>query len=425
MREEGNTLVIPVLEETLVLEKKLLLREEIRITRTRREQRRREHVPLRRECAVIERLPASDHMSATENEVDQPSGGQHAAAIQPDRRLTMATTTFVAVFDNYSDAQNAKTDLGSTGIPDSDIRITANESSGASMEHVGVRSAEQDDDASFGERVAHFFRSLFGSDDTEDHAGHYSEAVRRGSCVLTVVLQGDLAQADTVTDILRRHDAIDIEDRAEQWRGRGWTEYDASAQPLTAEQLEQERQLTMRPVVEAGSDAAATVGAATESARAGTATAGATGQETTLPVIEEQLKVGKREVRGGGVRVYTRTTERPVEEQVNLREERATVERRPVDRPVSETDSVGFQDKTLEVRETMEEPVVSKTARVVEEVVVGKEVRERTETVGDIVRRTDVEIEQLGSDEEADIQHAQIKTGTDSDKPSSSKSRNS
>jgi len=92
---------------------------------------------------------------------------------------------------------------------------------------------------------------------------------------------------------------------------------------------------------------------------------------------------------------------------------------------VSDTDAIGFQDKTIEVRETMEEPVISKTARVVEEVVVGKEVRERTETVGDIVRRTDVEIEQLGSDEEADIQRASTKAEADNDKPSSSRGRNS
>jgi len=431
MREEGDTLIIPVLEETLVLEKKLLLREEVRLTRTRRELRRREQIPLRREYAVIERLPPSAQISATEPEADQLRGGQDTAAIQPDRRLTMATTTFVAVFDNYSDAQNAKTDLATTGIPDSDVRITTNESSGASLEHVGERSAEADDGASFGERVAHFFRSLFGSDDDEEHVGHYSEAVRRGSCVLTVVVRDDVAQADTVTDILRRHDAIDIEDRAEQWRTQGWTGYDPAAAPLTAEQLEQERQYSQRPVVEAGSDAATTVGAAMDPARDITATGSAatgtatTGQETTLPVIEEELKVGKREVRSGGVRVFTRTTERPVEEQVTLREERATVERRPVDRPVSAADAAGFQDKTIEVRETVEEPVVSKTARVVEEVVVGKDVRERTETVADVVRRTDVEIERLGADEEDDVQRARTNIGGDSDKPGLNPGRNS
>jgi stress response protein YsnF len=45
----------------------------------------------------------------------------------------------------------------------------------------------------------------------------------------------------------------------------------------------------------------------------------------------------------------------------------------------------------LEVRETAEEPVVSKTAHVVEEVIVGRETTERTETVRDTVRREDVE----------------------------------
>jgi len=424
MREEGDTLVIPVLEETLVLEKKLLLREEVRLTRTRRQVRHREHVPLRREHARIERVPHPAYTSAAEKEVDQLRGGQHTAALQPDRRLTMATTTFVAVFDNYSDAQGAKEDLARAGIPDSDIHLTANES-GVASEHVSLRGADHDDDVSFGQRVAHFFRSLFGSDDDDDYTGHYSEAVRRGSCVLTVVMPDDVGQTDAITDILRRHGAIDIDDRVEQWRSRGWTGYDPAAQPLTTDELEQERQYTMRPTVEAGSDAAASVGTATDSARGAVGNVRDSGDEATLPVIEEELKVGKREVRRGGVRVYTRTTERPVEEQVNLREERATVERRPVDRPVSDADSAAFQDKTIEVRETVEEPVVSKTARVVEEVLIGKEVRERTETVGDIVRRTDVEVEQLSSDAQADVQGMPTRTGAESDQPGSSRGRKS
>jgi uncharacterized protein (TIGR02271 family) len=83
---------------------------------------------------------------------------------------------------------------------------------------------------------------------------------------------------------------------------------------------------------------------------------------------------------------------------IRLRAERATIERRPVDRPASEADFANFKEGTIEVRETTEEPVVAKTARVVEEVVVGKEVQERTETVADTVRRTDVEIERMGAD---------------------------
>ena len=45
-------------------------------------------------------------------------------------------------------------------------------------------------------------------------------------------------------------------------------------------------------------------------------------QETeTIPVVEEQLKVGRRTVQRGGVRVYARTVEQPVEENILLREE--------------------------------------------------------------------------------------------------------
>ena len=117
--------------------------------------------------------------------------------------------------------------------------------------------------------------------------------------------------------------------------------------------------------------------------------------EVAIPVVEEDISVGKREVEGGGVRVQQRVEETPVREQVNLREEQVRVERRPVDQPVDATSaSDAFQEGSFEVRERREEAVVDKQARVVEEVVVGKEVRDRTETVEDTVRRTDVDVQE-------------------------------
>jgi uncharacterized protein (TIGR02271 family) len=118
--------------------------------------------------------------------------------------------------------------------------------------------------------------------------------------------------------------------------------------------------------------------------------------ETTIPVVEEELQVGKREVERGGVRVESRVEERPVTEEVQLREERVHVERRPVDRPVTDADAA-FREGTLEVTERAEEAVVGKTARVVEEVVVGKQVEEHTETVRDTVRRTDVDVQEVNT----------------------------
>ena len=88
-----------------------------------------------------------------------------------------------------------------------------------------------------------------------------------------------------------------------------------------------------------------------------------------------------------------RVIETPVEEQVTLREERVNVERRPVNREVTDADLAAMQDQTIEMTARAEEAVVAKRARVIEEVVVRKEAQDRTETVRDTVRRTDVNVE--------------------------------
>jgi uncharacterized protein (TIGR02271 family) len=129
-----------------------------------------------------------------------------------------------------------------------------------------------------------------------------------------------------------------------------------------------------------------------------TATQNLSGGDTTrIPVVEEELQVGKRQVQRGGVRVYQRVRETPVNESVQLREEHVHVERHPVDQPATSADLDAIKEGAIELRETAEEAVVSKTARVVEEVVVGKEVTEQTKDINDTVRRTDVEVEQLGA----------------------------
>lgn len=121
-----------------------------------------------------------------------------------------------------------------------------------------------------------------------------------------------------------------------------------------------------------------------------------TGTSRAIPVVEEQLKIGKREVQRGGVRIFSRVVETPVNESIGLREEHVNVERRPVDQPISTTDATAFKEQSIEMRESAEEAVVQKSARVVEEVRVGKEVSERTEQISDTVRHTEVEVEQLG-----------------------------
>jgi uncharacterized protein (TIGR02271 family) len=112
-----------------------------------------------------------------------------------------------------------------------------------------------------------------------------------------------------------------------------------------------------------------------------------------IPVVDEDLQVGKRQVEHT-VRILTRVTEKPVEETIQLREERVNVERRPANRAPTAADKASFKEGTYEVTATAEEAVISKQAHVVEEVVVGKQATERTETVRDTVRRTNVDVDE-------------------------------
>lgn len=123
--------------------------------------------------------------------------------------------------------------------------------------------------------------------------------------------------------------------------------------------------------------------------------------ETSIPVVAEELVVAKRAVDQGGVRVYRRVVEIPVEQSINLREEHVTMERRPVDRAVIDTD-LAFGDRLIELTETAEEAVISKSSHVVEEVLVSKQASEHVETIHDTVRKTEVEIEQVPATEAFD-----------------------
>jgi len=118
----------------------------------------------------------------------------------------------------------------------------------------------------------------------------------------------------------------------------------------------------------------------------------------TVQVVEEELEVGKRKVATGGVRVTSSVSEVPVEETVTLREEKVEAERKNVDRKLSpEEAEAAFRGRTVEATGTREEAEVSKQARVVGEVSIGKQTKEREETVRDTVRRTEVDVEQIAA----------------------------
>lgn len=266
----------------------------------------------------------------------------------------------ISLFDDYKIAEQVVEDLVNNGFLDNDIHVTGHSAKGkysTDYDHQKLGNHLGD------EGVPH------------EEAGYYAEGVRRGSTLITVSAADEWA--DKAADIMRRYEVVDIDSRVDAWRNEGWTGYDSEATAYTTDQMDKERE---------------SYGAQK------TATRTMDEAEVKIPVTEESLKVGKRAVRSGGVRIHTHVVEKPVTETVALREEHVSVERRPVNRPVSDSELTGaFKEEVIETEEYREETVVSKEAHVVEEVVVGKHATQHEETVRDTVRRTDVEVEQIGA----------------------------
>jgi len=203
----------------------------------------------------------------------------------------------------------------------------------------------------------------------EEEAGYYAEGIRRGSTLVSVSTN-DETMIDRAVNIFERHNAIDIDRRVEEWRKSGWTGYDPNAKMLNKEVPVQQAAPPKPTKPVPVSPSASTTAQPARTAQASTTTRQTSENATAIPVVEEQLQVGKRAVPGGAVRVYSHMTEKPVQEQVQLRDEQVKVERRPVNRAASEADLNAFKEEVVEVHENREEAVVAKQARVVEEVVV-------------------------------------------------------
>ena len=270
----------------------------------------------------------------------------------------MNEETVVAVYDTAVHAQAAVSDLRAANVPESAISVHADGATGGSMQSGATGAGLMQADSG---REQGFWASLFGGEPDHD-TSVYDRSVQGGSSVVTVRVPE--AQVGRVTQILENHSPIDIDDRA---TGYGLTQTTTTQTPI------------MPPPVRD------TMGT--------TSTAGTTGTPGTIQLSEEQIAIGKRVVNRGGTRIRRFVVEVPVEEQVTLRDEKVTLERRPVMDGRPATDS--FSDKAIEMTATSEEAVVSKTARVVEEVGLRREATERVETIRDTVRKEDVKVEQL------------------------------
>jgi len=269
-----------------------------------------------------------------------------------------ATRTITAFFNNREDAVAAVQRLQTAGIPRSDINLV--EGSGSSA------SATSQEGGGFWETLKDLFLP-----DEDRHT--YAEGLRRGGHLVTV--RAAETHYERALDILDDEGTIDIDERAASWRNEGWSP-----------QASQDRGGSSTSAYRAGGE--------TRSAnlRSGVSPDSSANREEVIPVTEEELRIGKRDVSHGRVRVRSYVVEKPVQEQVNLRQEHVRVERRPTDRVMTGNEDA-FRERTIEAEERAEEAVIDKQARVKEEVVVKKDVDQRSETVTDKVRRTEVEVQ--------------------------------
>jgi len=254
----------------------------------------------------------------------------------------------VTLYDTAAHAADARRSLEGAGFPPSEISTLT--SSGLAVS---------------GEKLSEpgIWRRLFGRDIEQRDAAVYGRVVGSGGAVLTVrVPESDVPKA---LGILNAHQAVDVQHRAVQ---EGLISGSTATAPIP----------TAQP-------------AAAPAARS------ATGEEV-LRLAEEQLEVGKRLVREGTTRIRRFVVETPIERQVTLHEEHVKVIRRAISDPES-IRNIDWTEKTIEVDETAEEPVVSKSAHIAEEVVIQKEAADKVTTLRDKVRRQQVEVERLAGTE--------------------------
>jgi len=365
--------------------------------------------------------------------------------------------TVIGIFKTFTEASVARQHLENAGISPANIDVadsnyTAPDYDGnditGGVTDVTAESRLHQHDKKDDDSIGGFFRNLFSSDDDDDDqlVNRHIEAGKRGTIVTVHAYSYD--EAERAADLMDEFGAVNVND-SDDWdtseanipgaANLSTGDFDTAttanysstaaddATPVggfasaTPSDFEQASLNDIHDTTSAGytQDRDTTLGQA-DTANFGHADVNLGHVDTNLghtdvnlgqsltgdidqnlnnpdsiKVVEENLNVGKQEIRTGGVRLRSRIVERPVEESIRLRQERVTVNRTPVDRPASEADFNTFQEGTVEMTESAEIPVVSKDARVVEEVSLNKEVTESDQTIVDTVRHTEVDTENI------------------------------
>jgi uncharacterized protein (TIGR02271 family) len=281
------------------------------------------------------------------------------------------THTVVGLFDSRSNAGAATMELTQKGFLREHIDVSNRRlSEGDASTQITVT------ETGVSESIGNFFGSLFGSD--KKTARNYTNAATDADAIISVQVDS-VQRALEAAEILDRHGAIDVDARANAYDQQNYNQQSFNQQNFNQQNFNQQN---------LADTSGATAAPNTVNNQV----------ETAIPVIEEQLQVGKQIVEREGARLRSRIIEKPVEANLRLREEHIVVNRRPVNREVTNADLASFREGELVITEHAEIPVVGKQARVVEEIVIGKNVTEHVETVHETIRRTDVEVEKINAD---------------------------
>ncbi|WP_045047327.1 YsnF/AvaK domain-containing protein [Rouxiella chamberiensis] len=299
----------------------------------------------------------------------------------------MAHEKIVTMFSTVAQAEGAKRNLAKAGFSESDIDIIS-----------GDRLRSEGHEA----RHPSLWQRLFGDTVDEEQAGVYENAMNSGGVVLT--LKAKEEELPRAMGILDAHDSVDMPHHG---FGNLTTDSPADRQygnaDIAAPALDDSRPLSedkkeldaLEPVEDSYS-----VDRPHHDEKTVPLRASLTGDETEADVLrlaEERLEVGKRLVSEGSTRVRRYTVTDEVSEDISLQEQHADIFRRSINEPGA-PNSIDWSEKTVEIAESHEQPVINKTAHVKEEVVVRKDITDRVETVKDSVRHQEVDIDRTSAD---------------------------
>lgn len=271
------------------------------------------------------------------------------------------STTIVGLYDNEQSLNRIKSGLKDHGVSDRHVDTVTWRSLSEGNDPWGIGRSRERGESATGKLADELESRGVPSTDARE----FAEAVRRGGSLLITQIDDD-SKADEIARYLDKHDSVDLSSRREKWRESGYSGFNRDADLYSREEVDRER----KRVLEGG-------------------------EEARLQSAHEEVHVGKRDTQSGGLRVHKHVEEKPVEEEIELREEHANVERTQVDRSTSGTTGDPFTEETIEVTEHAEEPVVEKKTHIDEEIRVGKDVETRKETIRETARETVIDIDRL------------------------------